>query len=381
MSVQISGKLDRISLFFDNLTPQTKKCYEYHIPLVIGQDFQGFVSKALENPDWAEAYLLRWIADKKNEKKLSAQSIQTYIRSTLPLLKFTKVKIDYDTIKDALPKKNKPKNTVPTLQQVRKLYENCDVRGKFIVSLMVSGGFRVGAFDYFTLKDLQQVKDMKIGRLLVYRGEPEEYVCYVSGEAMQNFENYLETRKNVGEKLTPDSPLIRNIFSAIRDYNPSTDVVEKASANSIQQWLMDAWAKVLETRSFKQAHFSRAFFKTMLEDSEMKTGYVELLMGHATQYGNELAYNKPNEQKLAEIYSKYAKLLTISETVELTEKLTKVEKEKSALEDIHYVRSKRLEDDLGGANQEIAVLKREKTALEETMRDAIRRITELENKE
>lgn len=370
MSALVSEKMDRVSLFFDNLTENTRKSYGYHIPIVTGEDIGAFVSKALENPDWAESYLLRWIADKKNEKKLSAQSINTYIRSTLPLLKFAKCKIDFDTVKGALPKKNKPKNSIPTIQEIRKLYDNSDVRGKFILSAMISGGFRVGAWEYFTLKDLNEIEEKGIGKLTVYRDEPEEYFTFVSPECMQNFKEYLETRRNAGEKLTSDSPLLRNVFDSVRDYNPSSALVLKASSNSVQQWLMDSWTKIgLENRNFKQAHFSRAFFKTVLEDSEMKTGYIELLMGHATQYGNEHAYNKPTETKLAEIYLNYCRLLTISETVELTEKLVKVTEEKSALEDVHYIRSKRLEDDLGTANETITMLAKElkaqRTILEE----------------
>ena len=111
-------EVDRIDLFFDNLTPQTRINYEAHIPLVVGSDYRSFVRKAKKDPLTAENFLLRWLADVKNGKikkmttareltneNLSAHSIRAYMASVKSLLTFCKCGVDFTEISRSLPKK------------------------------------------------------------------------------------------------------------------------------------------------------------------------------------------------------------------------------------------------------------------------------------
>jgi hypothetical protein len=41
------------------------------------------------------------------------------------------------------------------MEEIRKAFVPREIRFKFILSLMVSSGIRVGAFNFFTLRDLQ----------------------------------------------------------------------------------------------------------------------------------------------------------------------------------------------------------------------------------
>jgi hypothetical protein len=49
-------------------------------------------------------------------------------------------------------------------------------------------------------------------RLTVYEGSSEEYICFTTPECASAIDFYLSQREMWGEKLKPDSPLIRKEF-------------------------------------------------------------------------------------------------------------------------------------------------------------------------
>ena len=81
----------------------------------------------------------------------------------------------------------------PTLDEIHSLLEYGDVRIKPIVLLMVSSGIRVGAWEYLKWKHVTPLysKDriLLAAKLLVYAGEPEEYVTLVTPEAYTALED------------------------------------------------------------------------------------------------------------------------------------------------------------------------------------------------
>lgn|SRR5487761_1245921 len=359
---------ERISLFFESLNPQTRQNYSSQIPKVVSEELTAFIFKSLQEPEYAEDYLLRWINKEKNAKRLSNQSIRTYVAGVRSLLLFSNSKINEYRIRKALPKKNKSKHRVPTIEEIRKLYDILDIRGKFIVLLLVSSGCRVGAFDYFTLKDL--VEFHGIGKLTVYRGEPEEYETFVTDECMNVFRQYLELRKQAGEILGPDSPLVRrhfNIDPSIkgqhRDYGP-----EKASTTAIEQYFDDYWRRAgIESREFKQCHGFRAFFKTSLEQTAMKTKVIERLMSHAIELELEGSYNKPIIEVIADIYKKNMSSLYISQIPELKIQLEQSEKDKQTIKEQLYIKNKILEEEMKTRDQTINLLVEELKAQRERL--------------
>ena len=55
---------------------------------------------------------------------------------------------------------------------------------------MVSGGFRIGAWDYLKFKHITPLtgKEGEIipAKMVIYAGEPEEYYCFITVEAKDN---------------------------------------------------------------------------------------------------------------------------------------------------------------------------------------------------
>lgn len=55
-----------------------------------------------------------------------------------------------------------------------------------------------------------------IGRLIVYNGDPERYLTFISPEACDALDKYLAFRRQHGEMVSVDSPLFRDKFDPIK---------------------------------------------------------------------------------------------------------------------------------------------------------------------
>lgn len=56
---------------------------------------------------------------------------------------------------------------------------------------------------------------MTAGRLTVYEGDEEQYITFISPEAWDAVEKYLQWRRDHGENVSGLSPLFRDKFDAI----------------------------------------------------------------------------------------------------------------------------------------------------------------------
>jgi hypothetical protein len=160
------------------------------------------------------------------------------------------------------------------------------------------------------------------GRLVVYRGEPEEYFTFVTPEAVQAIEDCLAVRRREGESLNDKSPLIKGEWKWAKK---KAGGPQRLSTKTMSKALEGILARAgLKEREFKMAHGFRKFFKTRAEHG-MKSAYVEILMGHSL--GVSDSYLKPTEKELLQEYLKAVPSLTVAETDELRKELARKEED------------------------------------------------------
>lgn len=109
--------------------------------------------------------------------------------------------------------------------------------------LATSGGFRVGAFDHLKWGDVKTIvknSEVVAAKLTIYRGEPEEYITFITPEAYNCLLEYKARRMATAEVITKDSPLIRdawdsNKYRKYKRQNPSDPkpLSSKAIANQM----------------------------------------------------------------------------------------------------------------------------------------------------
>ena len=219
----------------------------------------------------------------------------------------------------------------PTVDEIRLMLESADTRTRCVILVCSSSGIRVGAFDKMTWEDLSPLyqknndgeKTLAAAKLTVYKGERDEYITFVTPECYFTLEQYKKSRELIGERITPKSPLIRDSWDNHKhrkDKRKEPKMAKPLASKTIAN-MMGEFLKKINMREansgkheFKQIHGFRKFFKTNAERI-CKTIDVEKLMGHTENY------YKPSLNYLLVEYTKAISYLTISETVELKDRL------------------------------------------------------------
>ena len=106
-----------------------------------------------------------------------------------------------------------------THEEISKLLEIADERSRVVILLLASTGMRIGAIPSLQIKHLQDNK------ITVYENTKEEYFTFVTPECKKAIDSYIDFRSRYGEKITDNSPLVRELFDVRNRFaikNPKT---------------------------------------------------------------------------------------------------------------------------------------------------------------
>lgn len=283
----------------------------------VKMDAQSLIDLGRRNPKEVEEIVKRYILKHKARvmnKEIAGASMNARVTAARLFLTMSDVlQINWKKLSKIAPPSRKSGNDrAPTLEELRQVDHYADARLKFVLSSMVSGGFRLGGWLGLQVKDFEPIKhegQIIAGKVTIYRGEPEQYYTFISKEAWDRFQAYLELRRKAREDVTGESPALRNQFSMQRRISP----VKPVSYLGIYAIFKRGWHKAGFRLSggraeFKLVHSLRKFYKSRAEQV-MKPINVEVLMGHST--GVSDSYYKPLERDLLEDYLKAVPGLTI----------------------------------------------------------------------
>ena len=166
-----------------------------------------------------------------------------------------------------------------SIEQIQKILSVCDLRTRAMIHLMISSGVRIGALHTMRIGDLIPInyQGQDLYKIRVYARTRDEYYSFVTPECKRTaIDPYLDYRKRCDEKLEDDSPLFRKQFNRSLIDNPyplCQDAVMKSVDNAIKKAGVKS-KKIMRSHSFRKA------YKSICEQSGMKSINVELLMGH-----------------------------------------------------------------------------------------------------
>jgi hypothetical protein len=287
----------RLKVFLDFLTSKKElSCSDLEKQCI------EFMAKSQTNPKWANNQLMDFVLYQK-ERVYKNEIVYATVRNYLKTVKlFLEMNSDvpivnWKRITKGLPSgKSVANDRAPTIENIKRLVEYPDRRIKPIIYCMVSGGFRIGAWDYLKWKHVtplinEENEEIIGAKMVIYAGEPEEYYCFITPEAYNSLKGWMDYRSNAGEEITGDSFLMRNLWQTTDfTYGAQWGLVKypkqlKATGvKSLIERAMKAQRLAVplpigvKRREWKSGHGYRKFFKTRAEQV-MKPANVELLSG------------------------------------------------------------------------------------------------------
>jgi integrase len=224
------------------------------------------------------------------------------------------------------------KDRAYTTEEIQQILTKADERMRCVVLLLASTGMRIGAVPSLKITDLKKIEDYNLYQIIAYSNSEEEYYCFCTPEAAASIDSYLLYRERYGEKLTPNSPLIREMFNTqdpLKGRYPRHISLYAISEN-IQNLLLRAGinTEVKQTESSQRGrerkeiarcHGFRKFATTNMIRSKVNPEAREMMLGHSI--GLSDSYYRPDANEILQEYIKAVDLLTINEENRLQRKV------------------------------------------------------------
>jgi hypothetical protein len=216
---------------------------------------------------------------------------------------------------------------------------------------MASAGLRRGAIQYLRIRDLQKIDKYQLYRINVYKNEQEAYVTFCTPECASYIDQYLDWRQRLGERLQPNSPVLRIEFDTIGKISVPKPVSGYVVAFVIRKLLdttgVRAASETCKRTELMACHGFRKFFKTTCINSGVHPLYSEYLMGHRS--GLTKSYFKPTDTELLEGNDKTLGYiaaindLTINEEHRLTKKVSELQSKNDKIMELEQQHKRDLE--------------------------------------
>ena len=149
-----------------------------------------FVNLAKKNPLLAERKIISFISTQnlRAEKgEITSGTVGNSLKAIRLILEMNDALLNWKKVRRVLPRARRYAiDRIPTVEEIREIINAGDQRGTALTHVLLSSGVREGAIEYFKMSDYTHTeRDGRIvaGRLVVYNGEPERYVTFISPEA------------------------------------------------------------------------------------------------------------------------------------------------------------------------------------------------------
>jgi integrase len=301
----------------------------------------SFVNLSKNNPQAAEKKIISYIDEevqRAEEGQITEITIRNPLKAIKVLLEMNDVSLNWKKIRRLLPPaRGYALDRMPTLDEIRDILDVADARGKALTLMFLTSGLREGAIESLRISDYSPIySDGKVvaGKIVVYNGDPERYITFVTPEALKALEKYLEFRRDHGEILGNQSPLFRDKFDPVKGkyghgkYNADKNAIPMTAPAVRQYYNRLLYSVGIRSEKKRRHEFSvhgfRKFFKTRCELGGMKPINVETLMGHST--GISDSYYRPTQKDLLDDYLKVVDQLMINETQKLRAEAQEINK-------------------------------------------------------
>ena len=274
------------------------------------------------------------------EKRYTRGTVNNFIAPIIYFFDNNDIKLNKRKIRRYFPSDESVKEDRPyTREEISKILSVCDLRSKALIYLMIGSGIRVGATYTMQIGDLIETEygNHFLYKVFPYARTRDKSLTFCTPECYEAIHEYLDYRKRCGEELKDKSPLFRKHFNKNDPF--TINVPHFLSEAAVMRLIDEALKKAgVKTSEAMRSHAFRKGFKSICEQSGMKSINIEMLMGH--NIGVSGHYYRPAESDILEDYMTHAAdALTISSEIRL-------EKENLDLKSEQAQRIERLEKEI-----------------------------------
>jgi integrase len=164
------------------------------------------------------------------KSKISPNSIGTRLAPVYLFYEMNDVILNKTKIKKMMPRKLKVQGfNAYTRGDIATMLKNTrKKRTRAIILVLASTGCRVGAIVGLHMRDIVEVSNPKCKGLKFYTGDKEEHIGFLTPEATNALYEYLQERKDKGEKINDEKP----IFTINEDYDRFTQISHRPITTS-----------------------------------------------------------------------------------------------------------------------------------------------------
>jgi hypothetical protein len=335
---------------------------QYPARLKVFLDFIGLKGALIEQASifldkskdltWVQSSIMRFIEFQKERSKngqIAVGTIRNYYKAIKLFADMNEIHLSWKKITKGLPKsRNASNDRIPNMEEIKKLMEYPDRRIKPIIYTIISSGIRLGAWDYLQWKHIMPCynhdndKQVIAAKILVYAGENEEYYSFITPSAYYALKDWLDFRASYGEKISPESWLMRDLWRTTNiEYGAKLGLAkqpQKLKSSGIKRLIERAlWEQGIrmplqngqKRHEWKANHGFRKMFKTVAEQY-MRPINVEILMGH--NIGVSASYYRPKVHEVLEDYLRAADHLTLGGDKKLEKQISDLTKKQDEIE-------------------------------------------------
>ena len=298
-------------------------------------------------------------------------------------------RVNWTWLKGRIPKSNgRTKDRDYTKEELVKMWEQSDIRKKAILSLLMTG-IRKGAIPDLRVGSLAKTIEYRdregrqhrfeghhIYKLTVYEGSDSEYVTFLTPAGAKAVDRYIEARTMAGEKVTANSPLIRDAFDSVNAGQPkpvTLGALDMAFARLTRSVGIRPKEKKEEEGRKKRRrqdrhdimlfHGIHKYVNHALVNAGCNMIAKELLIGHAAP-GLEGSYLRPTEGELLTEFVKAIPALSLSQESELRQQVDRLRVEVADIDVLKEGYLKLKEDNKRLQEQIAALIAASKRAVE-----------------
>lgn len=184
--------------------------------------------------------------------------------------------------------RKRAKDRAPTPEELKRIIDLADLRGKVVVSMLALGGFREGTLSKLKYGHIKKDFEAEIlpchlhVEAEITKGKYNDYDTFLGKEAIDYLRAYLEVRKRgtyklPSETITDETPLIRSKIgreprgvTARNIYNIVHTLYRRTGLISVKHY----------GRYELCPHSIRKYFRTQLAALGVDRDYIEYMMGH-----------------------------------------------------------------------------------------------------